>query len=98
MRRHTELDERTAVKCRLRGLDRDETAGYVTHRLRAAGMTRDLLDGTALETLHDLTGGVPRRINRLCDLALVVGYAQERTSLTPELLESVHGELLQVEG
>jgi type II secretory pathway predicted ATPase ExeA len=90
------LDDRIAVKCQLQALSREEAAGYVTHRLRQAGAKRDLLDTAALDTLHELTHGIPRRINRLCDLALVVGYAQGNAALTAELLESVHDELLQV--
>ncbi len=90
------LDDRIAVKCQLQPLSREETAGYVTHRLRQAGVKRDLLDTSGLDTLHDLTHGIPRRINRLCDLALVVGYAQGNAALTAGLLESVNDELLQV--
>lgn len=90
------FDDRIAVKCQLQALTREETAGYVTHRLRQAGIKRDLLDTASLDTLHDLTHGIPRRINRLCDLALVVGYAQGSVALTAGLLESVHDELLQV--
>jgi general secretion pathway protein A len=90
------LDDRIAVKCQLQPLSREETAGYVTHRIRQAGVKRDLLDTAGLDTLHDLTHGIPRRINRLCDLALVVGYAQGSIALTAGLLESVHDELLQV--
>ncbi len=90
------FDDRIAVKCQLQAFSREETAGYVTHRLRQAGSKRDLLDTQGLDTLHELTHGIPRRINRLCDLALVVGYAQGAVALTAGLLESVNDELLQV--
>ena len=90
------FDDRIAVKCQLQPLTHEESAGYVTHRLRQAGVKRDLLDTASLDTLHELTHGIPRRINRLCDLALVVGYAQGSIALTAGLLESVHDELLQV--
>jgi general secretion pathway protein A len=95
LERMPSFDERVSVKCQLHALDQHETAGYVQHRLRAAGTTRDLLDQAAYETLYELTSGIPRRINRLCDLALLVGYAQERNALTVDLLESVNAELLQ---
>jgi general secretion pathway protein A len=40
-----------------------------------------------------LTQGIPRRINRLCDLALMVGYAEDRLRLDTEVIDNVHGDL-----
>ena len=69
------LDERIDIKVFLPALTADETAAYVEHRLAAAGASREIFSAEALTTVHQLTGGMPRRINRLCDLALLVGYA-----------------------
>jgi general secretion pathway protein A len=87
------LEERLAVTCLLKRLSAEETAQYVLHRLAAAGAKRPIFDPAALKTIFALTGGIPRRINRLCDLALVVGYGEELTLLMPEHLEAVHAEL-----
>lgn len=87
------LEERLAVTCLLKRLSAEETAQYVQHRLAAAGARRAIFDPAALRTIFELTGGVPRRINRLCDLALLVGYGEELPLLTPEHLEAVHAEL-----
>lgn len=92
-RYHT-LDERMAVKCMLNRLLPDETTAYIQHRLRAAGKdAEEIFDYPALERIHVLTEGIPRRINRLCDLALMVGYAEERSILSTEVVNSVHGDL-----
>ena len=77
--RMPELDERMAVKCLLRRLTLEESISYVHHRLQAAGARQEIFDNAALETVHHLALGVPRRINRLCDLALLIGFAEERT-------------------
>jgi type II secretory pathway predicted ATPase ExeA len=90
------LEERFGVKCLLRPLDEEETAAYVHHRLRVAGATRDCFQPEALSTLHRLTQGIPRRINRLGDLALLVGYAEGCTSISSEQLEAVSEELVTV--
>lgn len=90
------LDERLAVKCLLRRLTLEETLSYIEHRLRAAGSQREIFDASALEAVHHLSLGVPRRINRLCDLALLIGYAEERTTLSREQLEAVAEELVAV--
>ena len=47
-----------------------------------------------LEAIQQLTHGIPRRINRLCDLALLVGYGEELPSLTGQHIESIHQELI----
>lgn len=96
LERMPELDERLSVKCLLRPFDQDETIGYVNHRLAAAGAERPIFDQSALETLQQLSHGVPRRINRLADLALLVGFAEERTSISADQIESVAEELTAV--
>ena len=50
----------------------------------------------ALPTLHSLTHEVARRINRLCNLALLIGLAEERASPTVAHFEAVCQELVTV--
>lgn len=90
------LEERIDVKCLLRPFSPAETASYAGHRLRVAGASRDLFADDALAAMHDLTQGVPRRINRLCDLALLIGFAEEFDSITAAHLESIERELVAV--
>ncbi len=94
--RHGSLDERLDIKVFLPALGVEETAAYVQHRLDAAGATREIFAADALETLHQLTGGLPRRINRLCDLALLVGYANGDQTVDAADLHAVHDELVSV--
>ena len=88
------LDERIDVKAVLQPLDAEETAAYVSHRLAAAKANREIFTADALTTTYQLTGGVPRRINRLGDLALLVGFADQRHAIDGELLHAVHEELI----
>ena len=67
--RMPQLEERLGVKCLLRPFQEEETAAYVSHRLRVAGSLRPIFEPDSLSTLHALTHGIARRINRLCDLA-----------------------------
>ena len=94
--RMPELDERLAVKCLLRRFSLEETFGYIQHRLQAAGAQREIFDGGALEAVHHLSQGIPRRINRLCDLALLIGFAEERTDIGRAQIEAVAEELVAV--
>lgn len=90
------LDERLGVKTLLRGFTAEETAAYIRHRLTAAGATRELFTEVALQQTYTLTGGYARRIDRLCDLALVVGFAGQQPQIGPGELDSVHRELVSV--
>jgi type II secretory pathway predicted ATPase ExeA len=91
--RHSDLEERLAVKCLLRRFKPEETMGYIQHRLTAAGAQRAIFTDGALEAIHQETLGIPRRINRLCDLALLVGFAEELTSIGPEQVAAISEEL-----
>lgn len=94
--RRPALDERLDVKTLLRAFTAEETAAYVRCRLAAAGGTRDLFTEAGLRQLHLLTAGHARRIDRLADLALVVGFADRRPHVGPGELDSVHRELVAV--
>lgn len=87
------LFERIGVTATLRPLNAGETGMYVRHRLSVAGRNQPIFDAGALESLFELSGGVPRKINRLCDLALLVGYADELHHISAEHVEAVAKEL-----
>lgn len=90
------LEERLGVKTLLRSFTPEETAAYVSHRVRAAGSEQTIFQSETLDVIHALSHGIPRRINRLCDLALLIGFADERSTIGPEQVESVSEELVTV--
>lgn len=94
--RHGALDERIDMKVLLPALTADETAAYVQHRLEAAGATRDVFTAEALTTIYQLSAGAPRRVNRLCDLALLVGFANGDRQIDADDVHAVHDELVAV--
>lgn len=94
--RMPQFEERLGVKCLLRALTEQETADYVNHRLKLAGSSETIFEREALVAVHQLTHGIPRRINRLCDLSLLIGYAEERKTIAAAHLESVSRELVTV--
>ena len=93
VKRLPQLDDRVAMPCVLHSLSSTETADYIRHRLYAAGATKPIFSDAALIAIHQLSGGLPRRINRLCDFALLVGYAEELTAIDVEQVEGVYAEL-----
>ncbi len=90
------LEERIAVKTLVRCFTSEETAAYVRHRLKASGASREIFTPDALEALHYLTHGAPRQINRLGDLALLVGFADRLPRLAATQIEAVSEELVAI--
>ncbi len=72
-----QLAQRVIARYHLDALGRDETEHYVRHRLEVAGLSRALpFERRALERIHRRSGGVPRRINLLCDRALLGAFGR----------------------
>ena len=92
-RRLPQLDDRISIPCVLTAMSAAETTAYVEHRLRAAGASEAIFSRSALQAIHELSGGLPRRINRLCDFALLVGFAEQRGLIDEQHVEGVSLEL-----
>lgn len=71
-----QLAQRVIARFHLGALSPQETQQYIAHRLAVAGLTGPLpFDRRAMQRVHALSHGVPRRINLLCDRALLGAYA-----------------------
>lgn len=70
--------QRIAVHYHLAGLDEAETAEYIRYRLGVVGGRPDIFDPVACAAVHYFSGGIPRLINLLCDVALVYGYSNDQ--------------------
>ena len=89
-----QLLQRVRLRFHLRPMSQDETAGYIAHRLKVAGATRDdLMTPECIPVIYKYTGGVPRLINTLCDTALTSAYADERSAVTLDVLKESLDEL-----
>jgi putative secretion ATPase (PEP-CTERM system associated) len=77
--RMEQLRQRVIAACHISPMDEEETREYVRHRLKHVGWTgKPHLEGDAYEALFDVTGGVPRRINSLCDRMLLAGFLAQK--------------------
>ncbi|MFQ3621966.1 MAG: AAA family ATPase [Acetobacteraceae bacterium] len=89
-----QLRQRVLASYHLGGLSRDETAAYVAHRLHAVGWSGHPQWGEgALAEVHRHTGGIPRRINRLCARVLLGGALEQADTLTAEMVRLTAHEL-----
>lgn len=70
-----QLNERITVRYELKPLSFGQTGKYINHRLAVVGgQVRFSLP--ALSLLHHYSRGIPRRINVICDRALLIAYAR----------------------
>ncbi|MBI5271701.1 MAG: AAA family ATPase, partial [Burkholderiales bacterium] len=77
-----QLAQRVIARYHLGPLDEADSSRYVMHRLGVAGGGgASPFDKAALRRIHQLSRGVPRRINLLCDRALLGGYATGRPQI-----------------
>jgi general secretion pathway protein A len=88
-----QLAQRITGRYHLKPLSREETKGYVRHRLRVAGATQEIFTPGALVELHRVSQGIPRVINVVCDRALLGAYTQEAKKITAGLVRRAAGEV-----
>ena len=84
----TFADERLSVKARLLPLERDECERYIIHRLAIGGGNAVTFSTPAVEVIYNLSGGVPRLVNLLCERALQEAAAREANRIEPAMIES----------
>ena len=91
-----QLAQRVIARYHLSALSAKETAQYIHHRLIVAGLTRAApFDRGAVQRIHALSRGVPRRINLLCDRALLGAYASGAAMVDTAIVDKAAREVLQ---
>ena len=88
-----QLAQRITGRYHLHPLTREETKGYVRHRLRVAGAAGEIFTPGALEEIYRISGGIPRVINVTCDRALLGAYTTDTRRINTELVRRAAGEV-----
>jgi general secretion pathway protein A len=93
-----QLNERIVVRYDLKALDPADVQGYVEHRLVVAGGRGNVrFTEGVFKTLYAYSQGNPRRINAVCDRALLIAYVKEKHTISKSMvvkaIEELHGEL-----
>jgi general secretion pathway protein A len=89
-----QLAQRVVARFHLEALTEKETSRYIRHRLSVAGLSRPLpFDQKARRRVHQLSRGIPRRINLLCDRALLGAYAGGRAKVDVETVDKAASEV-----
>jgi general secretion pathway protein A len=89
-----QLAQRVIARYHLDAMTPGETEHYVRHRFEVAGLSRPLpFERKALRRVHELSRGVPRRINLLCDRALLGAFANTQAAVDRKTVEKAAAEV-----
>jgi general secretion pathway protein A len=92
-----QLAQRITGRYHLDPLSRQETAAYVRHRMRVAGATADIFTRGALREVYNVSRGIPRVINIICDRALLGAYTQDLHQVPGALVRRAAAEVFDQE-
>ncbi|HEX6794071.1 MAG TPA: ATPase, partial [Casimicrobiaceae bacterium] len=89
-----QLRQRVIASYHLGPMDKSETQAYVEHRLTHVGWKGDpSFDPATFDVIHARSGGIPRRINTLCNRLLLAGFLGEKHALVPDDVEAIASEI-----
>lgn len=78
-----QLRQRIIASCHLGPMDRQDTEAYIVHRLQTVGWRHDpSFSEDAFDAIYEHTGGIPRKINSLCDRLMLMGRLDEKHAFT----------------
>ncbi|RDX36085.1 AAA family ATPase [Kangiella sp. HD9-110m-PIT-SAG07] len=89
-----QLAQRITARYHLKPLSLNETASYVEHRLRIAGLQRPLFKPSAVKKIHQSSGGIPRLINVISDRSLLGAFVEKKNTVTEAVVKRAIPEVL----
>ena len=88
-----QLEQRVTARYHLLPLSLKDSIEYVKHRLDVAGLKDEVFTYPLLKKIHKITGGIPRKINLLCDRAMLGAYVQNQRYIDRKILERAASEV-----
>ena len=90
-----QLDQRIAIKYHLSPLSAGDSARYILTRLKVAGASRRIFASGAFDEIYQHSLGIPRKINNICDMSLMVGFADKTKMVDADVVRNVIKDLYQ---
>ena len=87
------LADRLNIRYRLGVLSPSETQQYIGHRLRIAGSDNHIFTKEAIQAVYRYSRGIPRKINNLCDLTLLVAFNRKLRPISQQIISAVADEV-----
>jgi general secretion pathway protein A len=83
------FNQRIAIRYHMPPLNPEQSKLYVTHHLKLAGTKEPILDEKALEAVHEVSFGIPRKIGTVTEQALTYAMFDHKRTVTPEIVLKV---------
>lgn len=93
IRQMKQFDQRIAIRYHLHPFHLLDTIKYIMFREKKAGFRRNVFTTKALEKIYEYSRGVPRVINSVCDLCLLIGFHKKSNIVESGIVKSVIDEL-----
>ncbi|MEK6732133.1 MAG: AAA family ATPase [Candidatus Omnitrophota bacterium] len=88
-----QLEQRFSVKYHLGNLSLEEVTNYIDHRCAIAGKKEKIFTGSAYNAIYEASGGIPRKINNICDISLMLGSSKKLNQIDADIIRAVAEDL-----
>ena len=92
-----QLAQRVTARYHLEPISREEAGAYIKHRLQVCGANGTIFNNKAVDQVYQLSGGIPRLINVLCDRAMLGAYVEGKSQIDKNLIRQASKEVLASE-
>lgn len=89
-----QLAQRITARFHLTPLNREETEDYIIHRLKIAGVNREIFTKSATQRIFHYSNGIPRLINTLCERSLIGAYGFDVPVIKQDIVNNAAKEVL----
>ncbi|MGH7250249.1 MAG: ExeA family protein [Nitrospiraceae bacterium] len=89
LQRLDQFYQRVAIRYHLGPFSEAEVAGYIRFRLAVAGCKREIFTPDACSLIYRACGGIPRKVNTLCDLSLLLSSTEKATVIDRKIVGRV---------
>ena len=83
------FNQRIAMRYHMPGLNPEQSTVYLTHHLKLAGAKEPLFDEPAMQAVHELSFGIPRKIGAITEQALTYAMFDSKRSVTADMVLKV---------
>jgi general secretion pathway protein A len=89
-----QLAQRVTARYHLEPISLEETGAYIRHRLQICGSSQTLFNKRSVDKIQQLSGGVPRLINVLCDRSMLGAFVEGKSQVDAKVVKKAATEVL----
>lgn len=90
-----QLKQRIFIRYHIDPLNEPDTEKYIIHRLKVAGVTKEIFTLGALKLIWENSQGIPRMINNICDMSLLSGFVKKADKIDEDIVKNVVSDMEQ---